>query len=52
MRCQCLGVGITELDGNIPDELILESDGHDTRDGFHDSRFSVSDMSDCAYSTK
>jgi hypothetical protein len=51
-RCWCLGVGITKLDGDVPDEFILESDGHDTRDGFHDRRFSVGDMPDCACSTR
>jgi len=48
MRHSCLSVGITKLDCNVPDELVLKSDGHDTRDGFHDGRFSVGDMSDCA----
>ena len=52
MRRLCLGVGITKLDGDIPDELVLKSDGHDTRDCLHDSRFSVCDVSDCPYSTR
>lgn len=44
------GVGITKLDGNIPYELVFESDSHDPRDGFHHCRLSVSDMANRTWS--
>ena len=52
IRRRYLGVGITKLDSNVPDELVLKSDGHDTRDGLHNGRFPVGDVSDCPCSTK
>lgn len=30
------GIGVTELDGDVPYELILESNSHDTRYCFYD----------------
>jgi hypothetical protein len=33
-----LRVGITELDGDVSFQFVLESDGLDTRDGFDDLR--------------
>ena len=41
-------VSIPKLDSNIPDELVFESNSCYTRDSFHDRRFSVSDMTNCA----
>ena len=41
-----LGIGVTKFDGDVPHELVFESDSHDTRDGFYDRRFAVRDMSD------
>ena len=43
-----LGVGITKFDSDVPYELVFESDGHDSRDGFYDCRFPMCDMSDRA----
>lgn len=43
-----LCIGVTEFDGNVSDEFVLESDGLDTRDGFDDGGFSVSYVSDGA----
>jgi hypothetical protein len=42
------GIRITELDGDVSDELILETDCQDTRDRFHNSGFSVGYVSDRA----
>jgi hypothetical protein len=46
-----LGIGVSKLDGDIPDEFVFESDGHDTRYGLDHGGFSVSDMADRTYST-
>lgn len=43
-----LGIGITKFDSDVPYELVFESDGHDSRDGFYDCRFPMCDMSDRA----
>ena len=43
------GICIAELDRDVSDELVLESDGHNTRDGLYDRRLSVSDMADSAW---
>ncbi len=42
------GIGIPELDGDVPYEFVLESDSHYPRDGFHDCRFPVRYVSDRA----
>lgn len=39
-----LGVGVTQLDGNVTDQLVLESNCLDTRNGLDDGGLSVSDM--------
>lgn len=39
-----LGVGITQLDGDISDQLVLETDSLYTRDSLDHGRLSVSDM--------
>lgn len=39
-----LGVGITQLDGNVSDQLVLETDSLDTRDSLDDGGLSVSYM--------
>lgn len=44
-----LGVGITKFDGDVPHELVFESDGHDPRYRFYDRRFAVCDMPDRTY---
>jgi hypothetical protein len=36
-----LGVGVTELDGDVALEFVLETDGMDSRDGFDGLRFTV-----------
>jgi len=41
-----LGVGITKLDGNVANQLVLESDSLHTRNGLDDGRLSVSDVAD------
>lgn len=41
-----LGVGVTELDGNVTFELVLESNRLHSRDGLDGLRFSVSDVTD------
>jgi hypothetical protein len=41
-----LRVCVTELDGDVSLELILESDGEDARDGFDDGGLSVGDVTD------
>lgn len=41
-----LGVGITQLDGDIALQLVLETDGLHLRDGFDDGGLSVSDVTD------
>lgn len=43
-----LGVGVTELDGNVADQLVLEADSLDARNSFYDSRLAVSDVADGA----
>ena len=43
-----LCVGISKLDCDVADQLILESDGLDARDGLDDCRLSVSDVTDGA----
>lgn len=43
-----LGVGIAELDGDVSLQLVLEPDGVDAGQSFHDGRLSVSDMTDGA----
>lgn len=47
-----LGVGVAELDGDIPLELVLEANGHDARDGLYDGRFAMRYVADgaCALS--
>ena len=40
--CVC----VHECDRDASDKLVLETDGHDTRYGFYDGRFSVRDMPD------
>jgi allophanate hydrolase subunit 2 len=39
---------LTKFDGNIALKLILESNSHDTRDGFHHGGFTVRDMANGA----
>lgn len=39
-----LCVGVTELDGNISLQFVLETDGLDTGDGLDDGTLSMSDM--------
>lgn len=39
-----LGVGVTQLDGDVTDQLVLESNCLDTGDGLDDGGLSVSDM--------
>lgn len=41
-----LGVGITQLDGNVSLQLVLETDSLHLRDSLDDCRLSVSDVSD------
>lgn len=41
-----LGVGITQLNGNIPLQLVLETDRLHLRNGLDNGRLSVSDVSD------
>jgi hypothetical protein len=41
-----LGVGVTELDGNVALELVLETDRLDTGDGLDDGTLSVGDVTD------
>lgn len=41
-------VGITQLDGDVALELVLEADSLDTGDGLDDGRLSVSDVADGA----
>jgi hypothetical protein len=43
-----LRVSIAQLNGDVPHELVLESDGHDSRYCFYYGRFAVCDMSNCA----
>jgi hypothetical protein len=45
-----LGISITQLNRDVPHELVLESDGHDSRYRFYYGRFSVCDMTDRACS--
>jgi len=44
-----LGICVTKFDGNISFQLILESNGGNSRDGSDSRRFTVSDMTDCTY---
>ena len=41
-----LGVGITQLDGDIPLQLVLETNRLHLRDGLDDGRLPVSDVTD------
>jgi hypothetical protein len=41
-----LGVGVTELDGNVALELVLETDRLDTGDGLDNGTLSVGDVTD------
>lgn len=43
-----LCVGITELDGDVSLELVLETDRLDTRDGLYYRTLSVGDVANCA----
>ena len=43
-----LGVGVAELDGDVPLELVLEPDGLHARDGLHHRRLAVGDVADGA----
>ena len=43
-------VGITQLDGDVALQLVLEAHRHDTRDGFDHSRLSMSHMANGACS--
>lgn len=43
-----LGVGVTKLDCDVADKLVLETDGLDARDGFYYCRLAVSDVADGA----
>lgn len=40
------GVGVTKLDGNVADQLVLETNGLYARDGLDNGRFAVSDVTD------
>jgi hypothetical protein len=42
------GQALTELDGDVSLQLVLEANCVDARNGFHDRRLSVSYMTDCA----
>lgn len=41
------GIGVTKFDGNVTDELILESDSLYARYRFYDCRFTVSYVTYC-----
>ena len=41
-----LCVRITQLDRDVPDKFVFETDSHDTRNGLDHGRFAVSDMAD------
>lgn len=41
-----LGIGITQLDGDVSLQLVLETDSLHLRDSLDDRRLSVSDVSD------
>ncbi len=41
-----LCIGITQLDGDVTDQLVLETNSHDSRDCLNHGRFAVSDMPD------
>lgn len=43
-----LGVGVSQLDGDVSDQLVLESNGLDAGDGLDDGGLSVSDVADGA----
>lgn len=43
-----LGVGVTQLDGDVADQLVLESNCLDTGDGLDNGGLSVSDMANGA----
>lgn len=43
-----LGIGVTQLDRNIPHKLVLKTHSLYTRDGFDDGRLAVCDMSNRA----
>jgi hypothetical protein len=42
------GIGVSELDRDIPLKLILETDGEHTRDSLHYGRLSVGNMANSA----
>jgi hypothetical protein len=46
-----LGVCVTKLDGDISLQLVLESNGLNTRDGSNSGRLSVCDVSDRSYTS-
>lgn len=41
-----LRIGITKLDGNVPDQLVLETNGLHAGDGLDDGGLSVGDVAD------
>mmetsp|Transcript_26170 Transcript_26170/g.53598 ORF Transcript_26170/g.53598 Transcript_26170/m.53598 type:complete len:270 (+) Transcript_26170:912-1721(+) len=43
-----LGVGVPELDGDVPLQLVLETDGLNAADGLHDGGLAVGDVADGA----
>mmetsp|Transcript_30724 Transcript_30724/g.92012 ORF Transcript_30724/g.92012 Transcript_30724/m.92012 type:complete len:240 (+) Transcript_30724:1019-1738(+) len=43
-----LGVGVSQFDGNVPLQLVLEADGLYARDGLHDRTLAVGDVTDRA----
>ena len=43
-----LGVGVTQLDRDVPLQFVLEPDGLHPREGLDHSRLSVGHMTDCA----
>lgn len=49
IRIIYLGIRITQFDGDIPLQFVLESDRMDTGDGLDDGRFPVCDVSDRTY---
>jgi hypothetical protein len=51
VHCTDFGVGVTEFDGDISFQLVLEPDRLHTRDGSDRRRLSVSDVTDCSCNT-
>ena len=47
-----LCIGITELDGDIANQLVLESDSLHARNCLNDGGFSVGDMTNGTYARK